>query len=292
MSYKIISDSTANLSDEFIEQAGIRITSLEFIVDGQSYRAYVEGVETDYKKFYRMMRDGKVVKTSLVPTTEVERVLRSCFDAGYDVLYIGFDSALSATYEQASAQMQGIQAAEYPERKLRCVDSLAAALGHGLLVYEAVRKRDEGCGLDELADWLEQNRLTFAHWFTVEDLEYLRRGGRLSKGSAFAGTLLDIKPVLHVDEIGRLVPVEKIRGRKKSIKALLNRYVTSAREPRSELPVFISHGDCQEEAEALADMIKAESGAQNFVINQLDPVIGAHSGPGTIALFFLTDQPR
>ena len=292
MAYKIISDSTCNLSDEYIEQAGLKIISLEFIVDDQSYRAYTEGLASDYQKFYNMMREGKMIQTSLAPVTEVESALRSCFDDGFDVLYIGFDSAISASYDQASKRMEQIQAEEYPERKLRHVDSLAAALGHGLLVAEAVRLRDEGYSLDELADWLELNRLTFAHWFIVEDIEYLRRGGRLSKGSAFVGTLLSIKPLLHIDDIGRLIPIEKIRGRKKSIRGLFDRYATLAREPRSELPVYISHGDCLEEAEQLADMIRTECGATNFVINQLDLVIGAHSGPGTLAVFFLTDQPR
>ena len=292
MAYRIITDSTVNMTDEYIEETGLKIFSLEFIVDGETYRAYTEGLASDYKQFYGMMREGKVIKTSLASIPEVERVSRSCFDEGFDVLYVGFDSAISASYERASERIEQIRAEEYPERKLRCVDSLAAALGHGLLISETVRRRDEGYSLDELADWLELNRLTFAHWFIVEDIEYLRRGGRLSKGTAFVGTLLSIKPLLHIDDIGRLIPIEKIRGRKKSVHALFERYAALAREPRSELPVYISHGDCLEEAQQLADMIKAEYGVTDFVINQLDPVIGAHSGPGTIALFFMTDQPR
>ena len=292
MSYIIITDSSANLTEEYIEQADLRILALEFIVDGESFRGYTKGEPTDNKQFYGMMREGKVVKTSLVRLSESESVLRSCFDEGHDVLYIGFDSAISSSYEQASNRMQQIQAEDYPERKLRCVDSLAAALGHGMLMTELVKRRDEGFTLDELADWAEENRLTVAHWFTVEDLNYLQRGGRLSKGSAVAGTLLSIKPIIHIDDEGRLVPVDKVRGRKKSIKALFDHYVETAREPRSELPVYISHGDCQEEAEQLAEMIRSEYGVKEFLIDQLDPVIGAHSGPGTIALFFLTDAPR
>lgn len=292
MAFAIITDSTANLTDEYIRLHGLRVLPLEFIVDGVSFLGYTEGEATDNKQFYDMMREGKEVLTSLARPPEAEALLRACFDAGQDVLYIGFDSALSASYEKASERMQQVWAEEYPARKLRCVDSLAAALGHGLLVTEAVRLRDEGLGLDELADWLEANRLGFAHWFTVEDLRYLQRGGRLSKGTAVAGTLLNIKPVLHVDDEGCLVPVEKVRGRKKSIKALFDHYAATAREPRAELPVFISHGDCLEDAEALRDMIAAEFGTKAFVINQLDLVIGAHSGPGTLALFFLTDQPR
>jgi DegV family protein with EDD domain len=292
MPYEIITDSSANLPDEYIKRYGLFVLALEFIVDGVSYRSYTEGEITDNKQFYDMMRQGKVVKTSLVSLKESDAVLRSCFDKGSDVLYLGFDSALSGTYEAVSAHMRQVQATDYPERKLRCVDTLAAALGEGLFVVEAAERKAAGTPLDELADWAESNILCFAHWFTVEDLNYLQRGGRLSKGAAFAGTLLNIKPVLHVDREGRLVPVQKVRGRRKSIQALFERYAETAREPRAELPVYISHGDCPGDAQQLADLIKDAYGAENILINDLDPVIGAHSGPGTLALFFLTDAER
>jgi DegV family protein with EDD domain len=292
MPYDIITDSSANLPDSYIERYHLPVLSLEFIVDGVSYRGYTEGEITDNKQFYSMMREGKVVKTSLVSLRDTEKVLRARFDAGNDVLYIGFDSALSGTYEAVSTHMQKIQKEEYPERHLRCVDTLAAALGQGLLVIEAAKKKEEGMELDELADWVMANRMSSAHWFTVEDLNYLQRGGRLSKGAAFAATLLNIKPVLHVDEEGHLVPVEKVRGRKKSLQALFEHYAQTAREPRAELPIYISHGDCFEDARYLADLISSEYGVTDVVINDLDPVIGAHSGPGTVALFFLSDQPR
>ena len=292
MSYVIITDSSANLTDDLITQYGLGVLSLEFIVDGKSYRGYTEGEITNNKQFYSMMREGKVVKTSLVSLQEADREARKCFDAGLDLLYIGFDSALSGSCEAVTAHLRQLRDAEYPQRKLRCVDTLAAALGQGLLVSQAARRRDEGMGLDELADWIEGSRLEFAHWFTVDDLKYLQRGGRLSKGVAIAGTLLNIKPVLHVDEVGRLVPVEKVRGRKKSVQALFDHYAQSAREPRADLPVYISHGDCEEDAEQLKEMIASQFGVKDFVINVLDPVIGAHSGPGTLALFFMTDTER
>jgi DegV family protein with EDD domain len=292
MPYDLITDSSANLPDDLIEQYGLPILSLEFIVDGLSYRGYSEGEITDNKQFYSMMREGKVVKTSLVSLTEAENVLRSSFDKGHDVLYLGFDSALSGTYEAVSNHMRTVQAEEYPERKLRCVDTLAAALGQGLLVVAAAKKKAEGMGLDELADWAQDNRMSVAHWFTVEDLNYLQRGGRLSKGAAFAGTLLNIKPVLQVNAEGRLIPLQKVRGRKKSIQALFERYDQTARQPRAELPVYISHGDCIDDAQQLADLICSAHGATDVVINDLDPVIGAHAGPGTVALFFFSDAPR
>ncbi|MDR1014829.1 MAG: DegV family protein [Coriobacteriales bacterium] len=292
MAYDIITDSSANLPDSYIERYGLSILSLEFIVDGVSYRGYSEGEITDNRQFYGMMREGKVVKTSLVSLREAEAVLRGCFEKGNDALFLGFDSALSGTYEAVSTHMQAIQAAEYPERRLRCVDTLAAALGQGLLVVEAAKKKAEGMGLDELADWAQGDRLHFSHWFTVEDLKYLQRGGRVSKGAAVAGTLLNIKPVLHVDEEGHLVPVQKVRGRKKSLQALFEHYADTAREPRAELPIYISHGDCLEDAQYLAELISSAYGVTDVVINDLDPVIGAHAGPGTVALFFLTDKAR
>jgi DegV family protein with EDD domain len=292
MPYRIITDSSANLTDTLIEHYGLEVLSLEFIVDGVSYRGYTEGEITDNKQFYTMMREGKVVNTSLVNLQEADEIARACFEKGDDVLFLGFDSALSGTYESVSSYLQRLQADEYPDRKVRCVDTLAAALGQGLLVTEAADRKLAGEELDELADWAEENRLHFAHWFTVEDLNYLQRGGRLSKGAAIAGTLLNIKPVLHVDDEGRLVPVIKVRGRKKSIQALYEQYAATAREPRSELPVYISHADCHEDCEALVQLIKDEFDVKNFVINDLDPVIGAHAGPGTLALFFLTDEDR
>jgi DegV family protein with EDD domain len=292
MSFEIITDSTCNLPESIIDHYGLHVLALEFTVDGTAYRSYLKGEITDVGKFYAMMREGKVATTSLANLEEADTILRGLFEQGKDVFYLGFDSKLSGSYENARAYMKRLQAEEFPERKLRCADSLAAALGHGLFVVEACKLRDAGKSLDEVADWAKDNRLTFAHWFTVDDLNFLQRGGRLSKGVAIAGTLLNIKPVLHVDDIGRLVPVEKARGRKKSIQALLDHFIETAREPQDEQAVFISHGDCLEDAEYLAKLIQDQTGATEFLINVLDPVIGAHSGPGTLALFFQTDKER
>jgi len=292
MGFAIITDSSANLTDEQIKNYDLHILSLEFLVDGASYRGYTEGEKTDNKQFYEMMRKGKVVKTSLVSLNEADVTLRSSFEKGNDVLYLGFDSAISGTYDAVSMYMEKVQRDEFPERKLRCVDTLAAALGQGLFVVEAAKKREQGAALDEIADWALFNRLKFAHWFTVDDLNYLQRGGRLSKGVAIAGTILNIKPILQVDFEGRLVPVEKVRGRKKSIQALYEKFAATAAEPKNAQPVFISHGDCLADAEELAGLIRENHGVTNFVINDLDPVIGAHAGPGTLALFFISAEDR
>jgi DegV family protein with EDD domain len=185
-----------------------------------------------------------------------------------------------------------VRSEEYPQRKAEYVDTLAAALGQGLFVLEVVKVRESGKSLEETAAWARENTLTFSHWFTVEDLKYLQRGGRLSKGAAFAGSLLNIKPVLHVDEVGRLVPLEKVRGRKKSLQTLIDKFAECASEPKDGQLVCISHGDCEEDAEFVRSAIAEQFGVSDFVINDLDPVIGAHAGPGTVALFFITDQKR
>jgi DegV family protein with EDD domain len=292
MGFEIVTDSPCNLPDEMIDRYGLHILSLEFNIEGTVYRGYVKGEVTDLRAFYTMMREGKKVTTSLPSMQDVEAMAREIFGRGNDILYLGFDSALSGTFERVSAQIGKIRESEFPERACYSVDTLAAALGQGLLVVDVCEKRDAGMGLEELATWAQEHRLEYAHWFTVEDLKYLQRGGRLSKGAALAGTLLSIKPVLHVDDVGRLVPVEKVRGRKKSVAALFDRFATTAVEPKAEQRVYISHGDCLEDAEALADMIREQFGVSDVVINVLDPVIGAHAGPGTLALFFVTDQER
>lgn len=292
MSFSILTDSSSNLPEYLIDEHDLKVMPLEFMVDGQVYHSYLKGSVTDLGKFYNMMREGKVITTSLPPLEIVDALIREEFEAGRDVLYLGFDSALSGTYENISAYLERVRSEEFPERKLECVDTKAAALGQGLYVLEVAKRHEQGMSLEDLAQWARTNVLTFAHWFTVEDLNYLQRGGRLSKGAAFAGQLLNIKPVLHVDEIGRLVPVEKVRGRKKSLQALIDRFEQAASEPKGEQLVCISHGDCIDDAEFVRSQIAERFGVKDFVINNLDPVIGAHAGPGTVALFFITDKER
>jgi DegV family protein with EDD domain len=292
MSYAIVTDSSSNLPESLIDAFGLEIFALTFIVDGEQYRSYLKGEITDLKKFYTMMREGKVIATSLPGLDEVDAIACEILDAGTDILYLGFDSAISGTFENTSSYLLRLQKDRYPERKVMCVDTRAAALGQGLFVAQAVKMRDQGVSLETLAQWASDNRLRFAHWFTVDNLSYLQRGGRLSKGAAIAGTLLNIKPVLHVDDEGRLVPVDKVRGRKKSIQALYDQFMNTAAEPKSEQSVYISQADCEEDAQALADMIRDGAGVSDILINWLDPVIGAHAGPGTLALFFQTDGQR
>ena len=292
MTFTIVTDSSSNLPEQLIDTYNLKVLALEFIVEEQVYHSYLKGSVTDLSKFYGMMRDGKLITTSLPTLKDADALIREEYEAGNDVLYMGFDSAISGTYDNMSTYFERIRSEEYPERKLECVDTRAAALGEGLFVLETVKLRDQGLSLEETAEWARANRLTIAHWFTVEDLKYLQRGGRLSRGAAFAGSLLNIKPVLHVDDEGNLVPVEKVRGRKKSLQALVDKFAETASEPKDGQLVTISHGDSAEDAEYVRSQIAERFGVSDFIINDLDPVIGAHSGPGTIALFFITDKER
>lgn len=285
MAYRIVTDSASNLREEMIDEFGLEVLPLTFMVDGVEYRSYLKGEKTDLKQFYTMMREGKVVTTSLPSMQETETTLRAILDAGDDILYLGFSSALSGTYEATELLITGL-AAEYPERTLRAEETFAASGGQGLLVYLACKKKAAGATLDEVADFVRETRDHLCHWFTVDDLMFLFRGGRVSRTSAWAGTMLNIKPVLHVDDTGALIPMEKVRGRKKSIKALVDHMEKTAIDPASQT-VFITHGDCIEDAELLMKEITERLGVTDFVLNYVDPVIGAHSGPGTLALFFV-----
>ncbi len=289
MGYRIVSDSSCNLPESMIDEFDIHIFPLTFMVDDVQYQSYLKGHKTNLKQFYTMMREGKMITTSLPNMVEASEALTEILDAGDDILYIGFSSGLSGTYEAISLLM-GSLAASYPDRTLRSVDTLAASGGEGLLVYYAAQMRDEGATIDEACAWLEENKLHLAHWFTVDDLMFLFRGGRVSRTSAWAGTMLNIKPVMHVDDEGHLIPLDKVRGRKKSLNALVDHMAQTATEPVKDQIVFITHGDCIEDAGYLAEQVRTRFGVTDIMINYVDPVIGAHSGPGTMALFFLASE--
>lgn len=290
--FAIVTDSSCNLPGDMIEELYLEVLPLTFMVDGEDtiYQSYLKGQSVDLGSFYTMMREGKVFKTSLPSMADTETLLRSLLEQDKDILYLGFSSGLSGTTEAVTMLMRELSE-EFPERKLIAVDTLAASLGQGLLVWYAAQKAEEGMSIEEVAQWVEDNKLHLAHWFTVDDLMFLFRGGRVSRTSAWAGTLLNIKPVMHVDDEGHLIPLEKVRGRKKSLNALLDHMEATAIQPIEEQTVFITHGDCLEEAQYLADEIQKRFGVKKpITINYVDPVIGAHSGPGTMALFFLADK--
>lgn len=289
MAFAIVTDSSCNLTEELIDQFNLHILPLTFMVDGEEYQSYLKGEKTDLSQFYTMMREGKVITTSLPNLKASRELIDELLAAGEDVLYLGFSSGLSGTYQAIELLLTEL-ATKYPERAICAVDTLAASGGEGLLVYYAARMRDEGASLEEVRDWVEANKLHLAHWFTVDDLMFLFRGGRVSRTSAWAGTLLNIKPVMHVDDEGHLIPLEKVRGRKKSLKALVDHMEQTANAPVAEQTVFITHGDCLEDAEYVADLVRERFGVTDIMINWVDPVIGAHSGPGTMALFFLASE--
>ena len=285
MSFKIVTDSCANLTDEVIDRFGLTILPLTFMVDGKQHTSYKKQEKSNLPKFYKMMREGKVVTTSLPNLVDSKNEIEKILQGGDDVLFIAFSSGLSGTHTAIDLICKEL-ASKYDDRKIFSVDTLAAAAGQGMLVWMAAEMRDEGKSIEEVRDWLEDNKLHLAHWFTVDDLHFLERGGRVSKTAAFAGTVLNIKPVLHVDDEGHLIPMEKVRGRKKSIESLAQHMKETMVEPYN-YKVLISHGDCLEDAELLASKVKEVTGQEDIHINCLDPVIGAHSGPGTLALFYL-----
>ena len=291
MSFELVTDSCCNLTEKTIDRYGLHVLPLTFMADGEDtvYQSYLKGEKTDLSQFYKMMRDGKVFRTSLPNLSNTEALFRSLLDAGRDILYLGFSSGLSGTYEATELLAKQLRG-EYPDRKIYTVDTLAASGGQGLLVWHACQHAEAGEGIDAVRDWVEGNKLRLAHWFTVDDLMFLWRGGRVSKTSAWAGTLLNIKPVLHVDDEGHLIPMEKVRGRKKSLTALLNHMEKTGTQPLADQMVFITHGDCLEEAQWLEQQIRERFGVSDIVVNCIDPVIGAHSGPGTMALFFLASS--
>lgn len=283
--YVIITDSTTDLTTEIIKELDITVIPMEFNIDGKSYLNYSDERDISYKDFYKDLRNGKSSTTSLINSATFTELFEPILRNGKDILYIAFSSGLSGTYNSSCIAVQTLNE-KYPNSKIYVVDSLSASMGEGLLVYHAANKKNAGMDIDELRDWVEDNKLKLCHWFTVDDLHHLKRGGRVSSAAAIVGTMLNIKPVLHVDNEGHLIPVEKVRGRKLSITSLLKMMEKTVTKPE-EQTIFISHGDCIEDAEYLAKLIKEKLNVKDIKINYIGPVIGSHSGPGTVALFFL-----
>ena len=284
-SYVIVTDSSADLSAQMAEKAGVQVLPLRFTVEGQTYYNWPDNREMDPKVFYRMLREGEVATTAAVNISQYLDMLEPILQSGTDVLVLSFSSGLSATYDSSRLAAEELRE-KYPQRKIFAVDTLCASLGQGLLVWHAAQLKDQGKSIEEVRDWVEENKLHLCHQFTVDDLHFLKRGGRISATTAVVGTMLKIKPVLHVDDGGKLVNIGKARGRKASLKALVDRMEETAIDPAGQT-VFISHGDCMEDAEYVAGLVKERMGVQDVRINYVGPVIGAHSGPGTLALFHL-----
>ena len=285
MSYRIVTDTCCDLWQQFYEELNASAVSLSVNFKGQSYDSYTESWLQD---FYNGLRDGEAAQTAAVNPEGWKTVIEPVLSAGEDALVLAFSSGLSTTYQSAVIAADELME-QYPGRTVRVVDTLCASMGQGLLLYYACQKRDAGLSLDELTAWCEETKKNLCHWFTVDDLMYLKRGGRVSAATALVGTMLQIKPVLHVDEEGHLIKVSTARGRKGSLDALVKKFAETAL-PGENDTVFISHGDCKEDAEFVAEKLKAEHGVKNVVIYYIGAVIGSHAGPGTVALFFLGDH--
>lgn len=281
--YVIFTDSACDLSRSLLGEWGIPFESLTYKFEN-SDKIYIND-EIPAKEFYDKMRDGGVAKTAAVNPDTFKLTFEKVLAEGKDILYIGFSSGLSTTFNSGRIALNDLKEA-YPDRKLIAVDTLAASAGMGLLVFLALQKKNEGATIEENAEYIESIKLNLCHWFTVDDLVYLKRGGRVSPAAAFFGNMIGIKPVLHVDNEGHLVPVSKVRGRKTSITAMADQYGELALDKENGV-VYISHGDCEDDAKFLADLLATRYSAKVSIITDVGPVIGAHSGPGTLALFFL-----
>ena len=283
--YRIVTDSTTDLTPELIQELDVQVIPLCYMMGGKTYHNIPGGGEMTDKEFYAKLRAGSMSTTTQVNSEEFLHVFTPLLEAGQDVLYIAFSSGLSGTYQSAVLAREELKQ-RFPDRRLEVFDSLCASMGEGLLVYHAAKLRNAGKSLDEVLAWLKGNVLNVCHWFTVDDLNHLKRGGRVSTATALVGTMLGIKPVLHVDNEGHLIPVSKVRGRKQSLDALVKRMEETAQEPAGQM-VFISHGDCLEDARYVERQVREKLGVQQVEVGYIGPVIGAHSGPGTVALFFL-----
>ena len=281
--YKIITDSNTDLSPELIEQLGVYVIPMTFTMGNKLYRNYPDERDISNKEFYR--REGQSAKTDQINSVTFQETFEPFLKEGMDLIYLAFSSGLSGTYNGARLTVEELKS-KYPGRKILVVDTLAASMGEGLLVYHAAQLQKQGAAIEEVAKWVEENRNRMAHWFTVDDLNHLKRGGRVSGAAALFGTMLGIKPVLHVDDEGHLIPMEKVRGRRQSLDALVKHMAATVENPQDQV-VFISHGDCLEDAGYVAQQVREKFQVQDIVINYIGPVIGSHSGPGTVALFFL-----
>ena len=280
--YVIMTDSCCDLTDRMARELELEVLPLTMHMDGQDYPNDLAGTAISNQEFYKRIRAGKLATTSAVNVGQFQDAMRRVLESGRDIVCVCFSSALSTTYQSAVIAAEDLRA-EFPEAEIHVVDSLSASLGQGLLLYLAVEQKRKGLTAAELAKWVEDNRLTVCHWFTVDDLNFLKRGGRVS------ATTLSIKPIMHTSDEGKLVPVSKARGRKAAIAALLDKIEALGIHPEKQT-MFICHADCEEDAKAVAKTIQDRFGTPTVHINYIGPVIGSHTGPNTMGIFFVGTQ--
>ena len=282
--YTIVTDSSCDLPAPLLEKMGIRVVPLAVNLDGKTYFNYPDGRAIGFEEYYAQLRSGKQATTSAVNMSLFRTVMEAELIAGHDVLYLGFSSGLSGTFNAGAMAARELQE-EYPEFELIAVDTLCACMGQGLLVYLAALEKAGGKSMHEVRDFVEAQKLHICHWYTVDDLQHLKRGGRIGGTTARLGTMLNIKPVMKMDHDGKLAAVSKARGRAAALRALVDKMGEQAIEPEKQT-VFIAHADCYDDAHKVAEMIHERFGSKSL-INYIGPVIGAHAGPGTVALFFV-----
>lgn len=283
MSYQIITDSSCDFTEEQYTQLNVSYVPLSLLYNGEVHNNFSDPAQV--KAFYDLMRSGLTATTAAANPDAWAAVMEPVLAQGRDVLVLPFSSGLSTTCQSAFIAAQELRE-KYPERTIRVVDTLCAALGQGLLVWHACQKRDEGLDVNQLADWVEENRLHLCHWVTVDDLGQLKRGGRISATTALVGTMLNVKPIIHVNDEGKLINCAKVRGRKAAIAYIAQKF----HEDKGDYPndtIFIGHGDCPEDAAQLASILREQYGAKNIVTGYVGPVIAAHTGPGVLVVFFL-----
>ena len=283
--FVILTDSSADLTDEMARALGVHVLPLSFTIQDKTYHNYPDNREMAPEDFYKLLRSGEMCTTSAVNVAAYHEAMEPLLQEGRDILVLAFSSGLSATYQSAKVAVEEL-CEQFPDRKLLLVDTLSASMGQGLLVWLAAQRQKAGESIEAVHAWVEENKLNLCHWFTVDDLHFLKRGGRIGAATAVLGTMLHIKPVLHVDDEGHLISMSKARGRAAALTALVDEMEKTVINP-AEQTIFISHGDCLDDALKVADDVKGRFGVKAVILGHIGPVIGAHSGPGTIALFFL-----
>ncbi len=284
LSYKIITETNTDLPQNIIDELDVHAIPMLFTQCDKEYKNYADGRELNHFEFYEKLAQGHMSTTAQISMDTFANEVKPYLDAGLDIIYIAFSSSLSGTFSTCNIAAQELRE-EYPERKIILVDTLSASMGEGMLVYYAAKMQKEGKSIEEVEQWVLENRLKLAHWFSVEDLHHLKRGGRLSGASAAIGTVMNIKPILYINDEGKLVPNGKVRGRKQSLDELANKVIENAVDIENEY-VFICHANCEDDAKYIANKIKYETKPKETIINMIGPVIGGHAGQGAVAVFF------
>ena len=278
--YVITVNSTVDLPKEWLEERHIPVIPLKYTIDGENYKG-MEGLSS--KEFFQKLREGKMAVTSQVNPEEAKEALEAFLKEGKDILHLAFSSGLSGTYNSMRIAAEELME-EYPERKVIVIDTLCACLGEGLLLYYALKRKGEGKSIEEVAQWAEENKLHVCHNVAIDDLNHLQRGGRVSKTTAILGTMVQVKPIIHMDDKGLLQVIGKERGRKKALNKIVDMAVEQAKGWENDI-IMITHGDCAEDAEYVAKLVRKKMGIENILVNNIGEVIGSHTGPGVVAVF-------